>query len=130
VVDQLEFAVEEIPDGDEVFMRAHQMFFPRGMLTPGVFRAHQGGMSVNWSKYASPQQTQQQATKDPHNNAVLGLIVGSIRAIKGLDVKHSPEATNRAHSEVALPTNDEDLTEVRLLLLRICTIVIPFAAPR
>jgi len=39
-------------------------------------------------------------------------------------VFHTPEPENRAHSSVILPENDEDLTEARIILGRIATIVI------
>lgn len=128
MVDDLEFSIEEIPDADDVFMRAHEMHFSNGVLRPGVFRAHQGSMSVNWSKFASAAVTKQQ-TKNPEKNAVVSLLVGGVRKIKNLDVKHTPVADNRAHSEIVLPNNNEDLTEVRVLLLRLAVIVIPLERP-
>ena len=127
MVDELVFPSEKIPDSDIVFMRAHQMFFAGTVLNPGVFRAHRGSMSVNWAKYASAEETKQQAKKNPDQNAVLSLVVGGIRLIDSLDVKHAPEATNRAHSEVSLPADNEELTEVRVLLNRLAVVVIPLS---
>lgn len=125
MVDELAFPIEFIPDSDNVFMRAHKDYFDNGDLRPGVFRAHHGSMSVNWSKYASAEDTRSQARKDPEKNAVISLGVGGVRTIRSLDVKHKPLIANRAHSEIFLPTGDEDLTEVRVLLRRLSTIVIP-----
>jgi hypothetical protein len=127
VVDELAFPVEEIPDADAVFMRAHRMHFSGADLKPGVFRAQQGSMSVNWNKYASAEDTRQQARKNPEQNAVISLLVGGIRKIRDLDVKHMPDYSNRAHSEIILPTDDEDLTEARVMLHRLAIIVIPLA---
>lgn len=127
MADELAWAAEEIPGSDSVFMRAHRAHFRSGELTLGVFRAQQGAMSVNWDKYASAQETRSQA-KTPDDNAILSLNVGSIRKINGLDVKHTPESENRAHSDVNLPSRGEELTEVRVLLHRIAAVILPLDA--
>ena len=123
--DELTWPIEEIPDSDSVFMRAHRGHFRNGELQPGVFRAHGSGMSVNWAKYSSAEETRQQATKKPEDNAVISILVAGIRKIGVLRVEHSPEPSNRAHSDVLGLENREHLTEARILLLRIKTIVIP-----
>lgn len=124
MADELVFPAEHIPDADAVFMRAHQMHFSDGELKPSVFRAQQGSMSVNWSKYASAQETKQQA-RNPAQNAVISLLAGLVRKIKDLDVKHTPDPSNRAHSEIFLPSDNAALTEVRVLLSRIVMIAVP-----
>ena len=121
---QLSFSVEEIPDADSVFMRAHRNLLRNGAIVPGVFRAQGAGMSVDWSKYASPEDTRQRARK-PLDNAILAMIAGDIRGTAGLPVNHSPEPENRAHADVILPENGEDLTEARIKLGRIASIAIP-----
>jgi hypothetical protein len=126
MADALAFPIEQIPDSSAVFMRAHETYYRDGDLTPGVFTAKEGGMSVDWDKYCSKEETKQRAKKNPEKNAVLSLSVGGIRKIDDLDVKHRPEPDNRAHSEVDLPANREKLTEVRLLLKRLAQTVIPF----
>jgi hypothetical protein len=126
LADEIAFPIEPIPDADDVFMRAHQMYFISGELQPGVFQNKDGAMSVNWSKYSTAQQTKSQAKK-PQQNAVLALLTSGIREIKPLDVIHAPESGNRAHSEVALPDKGAELTEIRVLLLRLAVIVIPLA---
>ena len=124
MADALNFQIEQIPDADSVFMRAHKGYIRDGNIATGVFKEQGGGMSVDWDKYASPQDTKARA-KNPADNAILSLPVGGIRTIRDLDVKHTPEPTNRAHSEVDLPDDREELTEVRVLLSRLSTIVIP-----
>jgi hypothetical protein len=126
--EKVSFPVEEIPDADSVFMRAHLIHFSNGELRPGVFRAQDGGMSVDWDKYSTPEATRQRARKNPENNAVIRMGVGGIRRIESLDVKHSPEPDNQAHSDVNLPEKNEDLTKVRMLLGRIAEVVIPLKA--
>jgi hypothetical protein len=123
--EELSFAVETIPDADSVLMRAHRDHFSGGELRPRVFRAQGGGMSVDWNKYSTPEATRQRAKKNPENNAVIRMGVGGIRSIDNLDVKHSPEVDNQAHSDVNLPERNEDLTEVRILLRRIAEVVLP-----
>ncbi|HME56787.1 MAG TPA: hypothetical protein VKF63_00495, partial [Terracidiphilus sp.] len=66
-----------------------------------------------------------QRAKRPERHAVIRMVVGFIRDIESLDVKHSPEPSNQAHSDVNLPDKREDLTKVRLLLGRIAEIVLP-----
>ena len=83
-------------------------------------------MSANWEKYATAEETKQQAKK-PEDNAVIGLLAGGIRKITDLDVKHTPEPKNRAHSDINLPDKREDLVEVRVLLGRLAGIVIPLS---
>jgi hypothetical protein len=124
VVDELGWTVEKIPDSDSVFMRAHETYFRDGALTAGVFTAKDGGMSADWDKYSSKEETRNRA-KNPARNAVLSLSVGGVRQMKGLDVEHRPELENRAHSEIDLPDDREELTEIRVFLLRLADIVIP-----
>jgi hypothetical protein len=126
--EELSFHIEEIPDADSVFMRAHRDYISDGELRPRVFRAQDGSMSVDWDKYSTPEATRQRAKKNPENNAVIRMGVGGIRGIGNLDVKHSPELDNQAHSDVNLPDNGADLTELRVLLRRIAQIVLPLSA--
>lgn len=121
------FPAEAVPDEDSVYMRAHRGFLGRGGIAPGVFRSHDGGMSVDWSKYSTPEQTRMRA-KSPEDNAVIEMNVGRIRAMSSLNVLHAPLRENRAHCDVPLPDADEDLTEARLKLHRIATVVIPVDA--
>ena len=122
--EQLDFPTEDIPDADQVFMRAHRNFLRNGAITPNVFRAQGEGMSVDWSKYASPDDTRSRARK-PLDNAILALVAGEVRSKTGLGVNHTPLPENRAHSDVILPQDDEDLTEARIKLGRIATLAIP-----
>ena len=115
---------EGIPYAERLFMRAHRVFFRGGELAPGVFRDHGDGMSVDWERYSSPEETRLRA-REPEDNAVVQMVTGEVRAIPPLTVEHRPIRENRAHSEV-LGTKDP---EVRVKLRRICRIVIP-CSPR
>ena len=128
MADELRWPIEEIPDADSVFMRARQEHIRDGVLLPGVFKAHGNGMSVNWDRYASAEGTKKQASKNRDHNAVISMPVVEIRQIDDLKVEHTPEPTNQAHSDVfGLPQKGEQLTEVRFLLRKISTIVIPLS---
>lgn len=117
---------EEIPDEAAVFMRVHRNFIQGEELGPNTFRDHGRGMSVDWSNYSTPLETQGRA-RNPNDNAVISMVVGHIRLIEGLVVEHDPIQENgtdetgkpiqpnRAHSEVL----GEKTTERRLKLSRI-----------
>ena len=111
-------------------MRAHAHHFLDGSLDHRVFRRRPDGLSVDWSQYSSPQDTRGRATSNPQHNAVLLLVVGSVRSISPLIVEHAPvndtDEPNRAHSLIKnLPSSDPDLTEVRFKLHKSAQIVIP-----
>jgi hypothetical protein len=128
LANELEFIVEAIPDKDDVYMRAHRAYFRDGELGMGVFRSQGGGMSVDWSRYSTPQDTRNRA-KSPEANAVILMNVGEIRNIQYLLVKHVPLPVNRAHSNVSLPSEQERLTEARTLLLRVATVALLLVEP-
>jgi hypothetical protein len=102
----------------------HKMHFNGPTLQPGVFKAQGGGMSVDWEKYSSPNDTRQRG-RIPADNAVIALPVSGIRDIDDLDVIHTPTTENQAHSDVfGIPDPGEELTEIRTLLLKLADIVI------
>jgi hypothetical protein len=119
-----EFPVEEIPNEAAVFMRTHKSRMKGGIPEASAFYPHNGGMSVDWDKYATAEATLSRARK-PQENAVVRMEVAAIRGIKDdLDVKHRPLPANRSHSEVNLPSEGVEQTEVRIKLRRIAEIVI------
>jgi len=107
-------------------MRAHQVHFRDGNLAPGVFRKRGRGMSVDWDKYSSPQETKSRA-KQPSENAVVQMPVAGIRATFDLDIERTPEPENRSHSDVLGIPDDEGLTEIRILLLNLAEVVLPLS---
>jgi hypothetical protein len=126
VVEELDWPVEPIPDGDSVFMRAHRAHFRNGDLQPGVFKAQGDGMSVDWDKYSTAEQSRLRAKK-PDENAILRLSVLGIRSTEPLRVVHEPDPQhgNRAHTEVFDMPKAEQLAETRIKLLRIAVVAIP-----
>lgn len=113
--------VEDIPDADHLYMRVHRTWFkPSGDISLRAFANHGAGMSTDWSKYSTPEQTRDRG-RTPPSNAVVRMNVGDIRAMPGQSVAHSPQDGNRAHADV-LGEKDE---EARMLLRRRATIVLP-----
>src|SRR5437879_5477470 len=107
---------EPIPNEAPLYFRVHRVFFRDGELDPGVFKDHPDGpMSVDWSEYAKARDTLRRATSPRKDNGVVQMKCGDVRAIPPLAVEHTPEAKNRAHSEV----RGKKTTKVRFLLLQI-----------
>jgi hypothetical protein len=108
--------VEEIPDGDRLYMRIHKMFMIEGELQPSAFRDHGAGMSMHWSKYCASPAIARAFAKWPIDNGVISLPVAPIREIP-LMVVHTPDNVlpDRSHTEV----RGEKTAEVRLRLLDI-----------
>ncbi len=110
---------EEIPDENRLFMRVHQAYIRDGLPTVGAFTDHGEGMSTDWDKYSTAQETLQRS-KDVQKNGVVEMIVGAVRGL-GQRVAHAPIPTNRAHTAVL----GEKDTEVRVKLRRVSNWVIP-----
>jgi hypothetical protein len=112
-------AMEDIPDSDQLYMRVHRHYAPDGELAHGVFRDIGRGMSADWQKYSTPEETRARARK-PHENGVIAMVAGGVRSC-GLLVEHDPIPVNRAHTEViGIKT-----TEVRFKLFRLARWVLP-----
>lgn len=106
--------VETIPSVDQVFMRVHKSFYPNARLNPGVFRDHEGGMSVDWDRYSTAEEAHRRC-RITADNGIVSMPVGGIRGIQGLSVQHEPLTDNRAHSEIF----GDKTPERRVLLSRL-----------
>ena len=122
--DMKAWPVESIPDGDDLFIAVHRVHIREGAILPGVFRDHGMGMSSDWSKYSTPQDSRSRR-KSPSDNAIIALQAGAVRAIRDLSVVHDPIPSNRAHAEIV----GEKSTEVRFKLLQFHRQIIPLDAP-
>ncbi len=112
---------EAIPDGDWLYRRVHhKLMNASGGIRAGAFTDYLGGMSTDWGKYSSPQETRLRGIGHPHGEfAVVALPVGEVRSL-GQGVEHEPLPDNRAHTNVV----GEKDTEMRLKLARMCQVVI------
>lgn len=116
---------EPIPDSDDLYYRVHVNLLKTvdGKLGPNCFRDPTGqGMSTDWSKYATPEQSRAGKGIDKAANyGVTGLHVGHVRRIDALSVIHEPLEENDAHTHVlGLAPEGELLTQQRLELYHAC----------
>lgn len=133
---------ENIPSEDELYVFIHCQWIRNGRVVPGFFKnrpdEETGAMSTDWSKYATPDDTQQRARK-PNVSGVGRLDVGAVRKI-GEDtafqqiVVHTPIQNsptlpdNRAHTDVRGPKETADL-DVQYQFSELCVLVRPVAMP-
>ncbi|MBK9338284.1 MAG: hypothetical protein IPM98_17715 [Lewinellaceae bacterium] len=118
------WTIEDIPDSDFLYYRIHKSFLVNGELIPGAFQERgegaDRGMSTDWSKYSTAEETQQRS-KIPVENGIGQFSVEAVRAIN-LEVTHAPILENRSHSHIkGIPHEGQLKTKARLLLKRICT---------
>jgi hypothetical protein len=110
---------EEIPDVDNLWMRVHTHDIEGGEILPRAFRNHPkktGGMSTDWAKYRTAQETRNTGRAGPENYTVIRLNVGEVRTIPDQKVSHTPDVANnnRAHTDVFGEKN----AQTRVLLIR------------
>jgi hypothetical protein len=91
---------EHIPDPDLLYRRIHPLHFEAESQHVSSAAFQQERMSVNWAKYATPQQT-----ASPDTPVVVSLTAGQCRNL-GQSVEHTPitppppAISNIAHAEV------------------------------
>jgi hypothetical protein len=121
---------EIIPDGDSLYRRAPEHTFKQktNKFSSAAFkiRINRGetGLSVNWAKYATPQET----AIDP----VYGkkYYVGELKARTprsiGLDVKHTPNKRNPSHSSITCQSelNKALVLDIAIFLAKNCKPII------
>ena len=109
--------VEHVPNEDRLFMRVERTFVRDGKFIPGVFKnrpTESDGMSTDWDRYSTPDVTRDRA-KVPQNNGVIEMPVAEVRKIIHQTVVHRPIQSNRSHTDVLGPKDEE----VRLKLRRV-----------
>ena len=94
---------EEIPPEDHLYYRVPTERTPRRRLQPSIFHepSGSGSMSMDWSKYRTPQATLEAGRRPPDTYGVVTLAAGYIRSV-GLEVAHTPDVRrrNQAHCDV------------------------------
>lgn len=117
---------EDIPDDAILYMRVHKVWWSKKKKRFGAdaFRdsgeGAQKGMSTNWSKYASAEQTREEATSSAGDNYVVAMKAGDIRRIPGLTITFSPLPDLPGHTDVI----GEKTLEVKDALRGICETVL------
>lgn len=99
--------VEDIPGDDNLFYRVHRnSLMEDGSPMPGAFRNTPDkvtdGMSTDWDKYSTADETRNRGAKDQSEYAIVSLCVVDVREIPNQRVVHSPDSinNNRAHTDV------------------------------
>ena len=122
------YEIEPIPDSDLIYLRVPKVYIdPDGVVIHRAFEEHDGGMSTNWAKYATPESTRQQVVanqKEPKNYGVLSFVAGEVRRIENTTVEHTPIfPDNRSHTDVTGPGPKTPIgyqTMVRVKLAGMC----------
>ena len=104
--------VESIPDTDSLFrwVPANRIN-AKGRPSPGAFKELRGGMSTDWSKYSTPEESRARSPL-PSTTGIARLAVGAVRGLN-LTVTHAPRSWDEAHTNV---TGIGEDAEVRLKL--------------
>ena len=117
----MNWSSENIPDFANLYMRVHRALVKRdGSIARSAFKDHNGGMSTDWDRYSTPEETRARGNKPPQDYAVVSMNVEGVRYIAPeLEVNHTPdlERNNRAHTDVI----GEKDTEARTKLKRLST---------
>jgi hypothetical protein len=77
----MEWPVEPIPVHDHLYFRVHQMYIRSDGIAPAAFTNRPAGgesMSVDWARYATPEETRGRARK-PIENAVVQFVAERVR---------------------------------------------------
>lgn len=116
--------IESIPDADLLFMRIHRNNIVEGKPVVGVFinrgEGAQEGMSTDWSKYSTAEQTRLRAQNPAWKGGVIQMVVGDVRKLPRQTVEHSPLPDNRSHTNVKGPKKESvESTQIRYLFMRI-----------
>ena len=127
----LPYLVEDVPNEDDTYGWAHRMYFRSGEWQPGVFNPVDGGKSVFWSRYASPDECRSVARAAP-DNAIAVIKAGAVRAIPGLSIAHTPnyadfpdhwpDNVKQSHCEIF---GISEVPEARVKLLRSASFIDP-----
>lgn len=120
--------IESVPNEDYVYRSVHYQWFNNtsGKLLAGAFRVPpenvdlRRGISVNWDKYSTPEETRSGARR-PEENGVISLNVGEVRVHETLKIEHTPRPQKRAHCDILGAANDP---EAAIKLLRISRVLV------
>lgn len=117
----MSFQIEQIPDPDKLFYRIHKSYCIEGQIIPSVVRNIGGGMSTDWQKYSTADQSRSRAAV-PGDNGIVSVAAGRVRQVEDQTVEHCPSSNNRAHTEIR---GDKTHPSVRLKILQLMTWEIP-----
>ncbi|SDE80930.1 hypothetical protein SAMN05216464_109277 [Mucilaginibacter pineti] len=119
------YETESIDNNETLYYKVHKQYIISSKVIPNAFQTKGDGMSTDWARYCTPEETRLRngIAKD---NAIVSLHVGEVRIERNLEVVHKPEDFNRAHSLIkGIPIKDPFKTEVRRHLTKIHKVIIP-----
>lgn len=116
---------EDIPDDDYLYKFFKLMYFRDGDVLPACF-TNVGqpddpsyGMSTDWSKYASPEETRKRPRDKQARYGVARIKASNITKVPGQFVRHDPifvagdsPENNRVHTNIKGPKNRETVWTV------------------
>lgn len=120
--------IEDVPDADLLFLRIHKNNIRDACPLSIAFMNHgegaQEGMSTDWSRYSTPQETLSRvlAARPTWSGGVIQMIVGEVRKIPEQIVQHAPFSDNPAHTNI----KGRKETRERYLFMRIWKWAIPY----
>ena len=116
---ECDYEVETLGDLETLYYRVHKTYYRSSKIIPNAFQTKGDGMSTDWAKYSSPEESYSRC-KIPADNSIVSFNTGRVKSEKILDVIHKPENINRSHSLVlGIPKSEPFKTEVRLHLMKI-----------
>jgi hypothetical protein len=129
-----DWPIEEVPGDHVLLMRVHRTNIADGKPTAGAFVEHgdgeERGMSTNWSKHASAQQTLNEKPST-WKGGIIEMLVDDVRKIPKQLVVHAPLPLNRAHTNVKGPKKGNfEGTEIRYKFMSIWKWAIDPTTPR
>jgi len=93
---------QEISNSDKLYYRIHKNNVVNGEIVPAAFKPINGGMSTDWSALSTPEKCRLRA-RNVENNGVVSFVVAEVRAIKPLEVNHTPSENNSSHTDIKHP---------------------------
>ena len=119
---------DDIPPSDLVFRRIPHGYWDKKSLRPNPTNfkgVDWEGVSVEWSRHSDPEKCRSHTDRPLEPAGVVKLLVGAVRRIDQLKVKHRPEVERPEHSLILGENLGRDATRVKVELADLCEWAIP-----
>jgi hypothetical protein len=105
--------IEDIPDSDMLYRAVHvEDIRASGEFKPNGFKRHKRGVSMDWSKYSTPEETQHRRKDKPASQFRVAYLRIKLVRGAGFVVEHDPLIDNRAHTEVISQNSPQQRMEL------------------
>ena len=114
----MDLTKEDIPNKDVLYRWVKKDQVDGDLVFPTTFIDVGKGMSTDWSKYSTAEETKNRVASWGNNQkeyGVISFVAGEVRKIENQNVEHTPTKKNRAHSDI----KGEKTTKARVLFSRI-----------